>query len=115
MGMTHTHYKKGDWNASCDRCGFDFKASELRREWQGLMVCKDCWEPRHPADTFRMPRVERPVAWTRPPKGEYINDLAYQLASGLILADGSEEADGSTPVDPPINYVTFGPVDPDSL
>ena len=34
----------GAWNAICDRCGFKFKNSRLRKEWTGLMVCNDCWD-----------------------------------------------------------------------
>jgi len=40
----------GDWSADCDRCGFTFKASDLRKTWDGLYVCKDDWESRHPSD-----------------------------------------------------------------
>ena len=32
---------RGDWNAICDRCGFKFKASELKKTWDNLYVC-DC-------------------------------------------------------------------------
>lgn len=46
-------YKPGDhWNV-CQRCGFDMKQSESKKEWTGLIVCKDCWEPRHPQDFVR--------------------------------------------------------------
>ena len=40
----------GDANAICDRSGFKVKKSELRREWNGLYVRKDMWEPRQPQD-----------------------------------------------------------------
>jgi hypothetical protein len=37
----------------CDRCGFRFHADELKKEWQGFMVCETCFEPRHPQDLIR--------------------------------------------------------------
>lgn len=47
--MSYTpSYKAGDWKAICQRCGSIFKGSELRRTWDGLYVCKDDWEPKHP-------------------------------------------------------------------
>ena len=65
-----THYAKGQWNAVCDRCGFKFKSSKMRKEWTGLMVCSgaatnDCWEPQHPQEN-KTGRVDRQAtAWTR--------------------------------------------------
>ena len=46
-------YRPGDWNAMCYQCGGKFKASELKRHWQGYYVCPDHWEPRHPQDFVR--------------------------------------------------------------
>lgn len=40
----------------CQRCGFIRMLSELRREWTGLKVCPDCWDPK-PAEQ-RPPRVK---------------------------------------------------------
>lgn len=39
-----------DARAVCDRCGFVYPHSSLRREWTGLLVCSKDWDPR-PADT----------------------------------------------------------------
>lgn len=48
----------GDSKACCDVCGFDYKQSQLRKRWDGAMVCKADWEPRHPQD-FVKARPER--------------------------------------------------------
>ena len=32
----------------CDRCGFRVKYLNLRKEWNGLKVCPDCYETKHP-------------------------------------------------------------------
>lgn len=42
-----------EYNVLCDVCGFKFKASELKYRWDGLLVCKEDWEIRHPSDFFR--------------------------------------------------------------
>jgi|SRR6056300_461769 NAD-dependent SIR2 family protein deacetylase len=34
--------------AICDRCGFQYKYLELKEEWNGLLVCEECYEPKHP-------------------------------------------------------------------
>ena len=54
------------WNALCDRCGFKYKANELREEWTGWMVCERCWEPRHEQDFLKGHKDEPNVPWTRP-------------------------------------------------
>lgn len=59
------YYKPGDWNAICDRCGFKFKASELKEEWTGLRVCKDDFEQRHPLDFLRARTEQVSVPWVR--------------------------------------------------
>lgn len=43
----------GDWNAACSMCGRKRKASELVRNWQGLMRCPEHNEPRQPQDFAR--------------------------------------------------------------
>jgi ribosome-binding protein aMBF1 (putative translation factor) len=32
--------------AQCDRCGFIYRHRELRKEWTGLRVCSDCYDPK---------------------------------------------------------------------
>ena len=34
--------------AICDRCGFRYKNTQLRREWTGFRVCSECYEPKEP-------------------------------------------------------------------
>lgn len=57
--------KWGTWNTICDRCGFKFKAFQLREEWTGLMVCGECFEHRHPQDLIKIPKDDQSVPWTR--------------------------------------------------
>lgn len=48
----------GDSNAICDSCGHKYKQSQLRKRWDGAMVCSADWEPRHPQDLIKA-RPER--------------------------------------------------------
>jgi len=41
-----TSYRPGGTYGICDRCGFQYRLSELRKEWTGLMVCRDDWDPK---------------------------------------------------------------------
>lgn len=70
-------YKKGDYNAICDSCGFEFKASELQKRWDGFYVCKDDMETRHPQDLIRG-KKERPAPkWTRPEPDDQFRTVNY--------------------------------------
>ena len=39
-------------NAICDECGFKYKKFDLRKKWNGLLVCRKCWEPQHPSELY---------------------------------------------------------------
>jgi PHP family Zn ribbon phosphoesterase len=42
-------YAKGKYALGiCDRCSFEFKLLQLKKEWTGFKVCDDCYEPKHP-------------------------------------------------------------------
>lgn len=56
----------GSWNVVCDRCGYEYKHHQLQKEWTGLMVCKKCFEPRHPQTLIQAPSPKRVPEWTRP-------------------------------------------------
>jgi len=55
----------GQWNAICDVCGFKFKSGDLRPRWDGIMVCAEDWETRHPSDFQRGVTDDPSVPWTR--------------------------------------------------
>lgn len=69
------YYVSGDWNALCDRCGFKFKASMLRKEWTGLRVCSCCYETRHPQDLLKVEPEQISVPWTRPEPAEVFTSV----------------------------------------
>lgn len=66
----HTN-RKGGYNLGshlvrCDRSGKIYDAENTRKEWTGLIVGKDEWEPRHPQEFVRGIREDIAVRDARP-------------------------------------------------
>ena len=61
-------YISGDYWLICDVCGFRIRRSQIRKRWDGLMVCASDWEPRHPQDFVkgRVDRMAVPIARPEP-------------------------------------------------
>ena len=49
----HSGYRAGDNWVVCDVCGCDVYASEAKERWDGLVVCRQDWEPRQEQDFVR--------------------------------------------------------------
>tara|TARA_R110000782_G_scaffold218427_1_gene305776 strand:- start:10087 stop:10353 length:267 start_codon:yes stop_codon:yes gene_type:complete len=65
----------GQWNVICDRCGFEYKSRQLRKEWTGLRVCdgagtNECFETRNPQDFLRGRKDQQNPPWVRPEPAE---------------------------------------------
>jgi hypothetical protein len=67
MGKPTSYYKRGDWLAICDVCGFRYNATELRLRWDGLRVCPKDFEVRQPQDFVRGVKDIQAPPWTRTP------------------------------------------------
>lgn len=87
-----TTYLAGKWNCICDRCGFKFKSDELKRDWQGLMVCAKDFELRHPQDLIKI-RPERNIPpWVRPvPVDIFLSYEAFFDRVRVEVGEGSGE------------------------
>ena len=46
-------WKSGDHWVECMRTGRTIRASDARKEWNGLIVAKEEWESRHPQELIR--------------------------------------------------------------
>jgi hypothetical protein len=75
--------------AECDRCGFRFKLTQLRKEIiktknYNLLVCRTCWDPDHPQLQLGMYPVDDPQG-VRDPRP----DLSYVQSgnTGLQILD----------------------------
>lgn len=56
----------GSWNVICDQCGFKYKDKDMRTQWDGLRVCKSCFEVRQPQDFVRGVQDDQSVPIARP-------------------------------------------------
>jgi len=113
------HLILGDWNALCDSCGRKFKASSLQKRWDGLIVCREDWEQRHPQDLLRVQREQISVPWSRPypatdtfipiyytdNENEYLG-LVELIAKGFTKVIGSG-ANNNTLNSVPLNFNTL--------
>lgn len=76
-GPQNTNTMEGESNYEiCDRTGFRVPAGELAKEWNGAMVRRQSWEPRHPQDFVRG-RAEKAGGSPRPEQADrFIGDDA---------------------------------------
>lgn len=75
----------------CDRCGFAYRASEIKKTWDGLAVCAADWEPRHPQDLVRG-RADRIT-----PSGPVRPETEDTFISGPSYVDKTGEPDYEVP------------------
>ena len=52
-GTTPEYEHVGAGRDLCQRCGLEYRLSQLHREWTGLRVCDPCFDRRHPQDYVR--------------------------------------------------------------
>lgn len=90
MGHTVTTetdcYVPGDFNATCFECGRKFKASQLKKHWQGYFVCPDHWEIRHPQDFVRNVADNMGTPWAQPLASNFITGVCT-FAGRVSVAD----------------------------
>ena len=91
-------YDKGDWIAICDVCGRKYKASNLKKRWDGLMCCDDDWEIRQPQDFVRGVADTQIAPWLRSEPsnsfipvtqalwGQYVSTSLVSLLTSVIWA-----------------------------
>jgi len=75
------YYAPGQWNIECDQCGQKFKSSQVKKQWDGLIVCKRCYDPRHPQDFVRGVSEKQSVPFTRPESTDDFTDGATSLTN----------------------------------
>ena len=67
----------------CDRTGFRVERGQLVKQWDGLMVRPQSWEPRQPQDFVRA-TSDRPKGSPRPEQSDtFIQDDDQVQASDL--------------------------------
>lgn len=78
-----TYFKAGSWNAVCDACGFRFKSHQLKKRWDGLMVCSKDYELDHPQKYLRVHPDNQTVPFVRPEQESFIHFCDIEGSSGL--------------------------------
>mgnify|MGYP003490115036 CR=1 FL=1 len=77
-------YIPGDFWRICEVCGFRYRASETSKRWDGLFVCREDFETRHPQDFVRgrTDRINVPNPRPEPP------DVFIGPTEQLMTEDG---------------------------
>jgi hypothetical protein len=65
-------YIAGDFWRICDCCGFKRRASQTRMRWDGLIVCLEDFETRHPQDFVRGRKDNQVVPNPRPESADML-------------------------------------------
>lgn len=77
----------GDNWATCDSCGFKYRASQIKLRWDGLYVCPADWEPRHPQDYVEAKQDKIVADIQRPPPEEIFIEFLCNLINSQGRAD----------------------------
>jgi hypothetical protein len=83
-----SRFDSGLWKTVCDVCGREFNSNVLRQRWDGLMVDKDCWEPRQPQDYVRGVADKMVPPWTRPEQSDVFSFVCTPITSQGIADYG---------------------------
>ncbi|MFB6449254.1 hypothetical protein [Bradyrhizobium tunisiense] len=81
--MSGPSYIAGDFWRICDRCGFRKRASQTFRTWDGLYVCNEDFETRHPQDFVRGRKDIQNVPHARP---EPLDNVIGPLLTNISVA-----------------------------
>ena len=73
--------------ALCDRCGQQYDYIELRQEWNGLRVCPECFEEKHPQlEPNSVPYEPEALRDPRPDRKEPLNIFVGQNTFPLFTS-----------------------------
>lgn len=82
--INNNYFKSGSWNAVCDLCSGKFKADDLKKRWDGLIVCAKDWESDHPQKYIRVRSDPKPVPFIRTdPEEIFIHVCTPTTSSGM--------------------------------
>ena len=92
--MARNRQKPGDWNVQTDCCGRTRKFSECLRQWDGLIVCPEHYDPRHPLDFIKATHDDQRVPIARPQStSKYQIDLAGTVDDTNLITNGTFDSD----------------------
>ena len=56
----------GTWKVVCDVCGIQHPSDQVKKRWDGLMVCEKDWEMRHPQTLYNYKNHTAVPTFVRP-------------------------------------------------
>jgi len=69
------YFAKGSYNVICDQCDRKMKSFEAYHQYDGLIVCRRCYDPRQSQDFVRGVRDRQSVPDPRPdPDPTFVNN-----------------------------------------
>ncbi len=103
MAVINT-FKDGKWNCICVVCDRKFKSSDMRKRWDGQMVCKYDLDPRHPQDFIRGVQDNNSIPFTyAEPEDTFVTLVCSTVSAraGVAIAGcaiaGNMQEDSSLP------------------
>jgi len=75
--MSKNYFISGEWNVTCDVCSKKIKAGIAKQRWDGLIVCPDDFEHRHPQDFVKAHSDKISVPFVRPIPEYIFVDVPY--------------------------------------
>lgn len=94
--MSGPRYIAGDFWRICDRCGAKKRSSQTSRTWDGLYVCSEDFETRHPQDFVRGRKDIQNVPSPRPePLDNVIGPLLTKISVAGLAGDTTISVDSS--------------------
>jgi NAD-dependent SIR2 family protein deacetylase len=83
--------------AICDRCGQQYNFHRLKKEWNGLMTCPECYEPKHPQLTPPHHKADaQALPWARPARQEPMTVFVGAPGDSAFESDGMQPASQSS-------------------
>lgn len=91
--MARNTYKAGEWNVWCMVCNKKIKSGEALKRWDGLLVCHEDYENRHPLDFLRTRQERISVPFSAPTTFTNFDGPVYP-AYPFCTAEGSSGVAG---------------------
>ena len=77
----------------CDRCGWQCEYLEMKKEWNGLKVCQECYESKQPQLTPVIPKDAEALFEPRPEVGLPRSQLGRVTTTNQSAAGMSFKSD----------------------
>lgn len=84
------YFKAGCWNVVCQVCGKQVKSDAIIKRWDGVLVCKEDYEPRNILDFVRSVTERSSIPFVAPdPPPVFVNVIYIQdtqAIAGIAVA-----------------------------